>query len=65
MAYTVGPWGTRKNRENSLTFSVYNVYGRKNAYSVFFKQKAFEKVTAYRIAVLGTIFPAVTYNFKF
>ncbi len=64
-AYTIGPWGKKIGKENSITFSIYNVYARKNAYSVFFRQKAFQKITAYRLAVLGTMFPAVTYNFKF
>ena len=64
-AYTITPRKKKKNNENSYTFSVYNVYGRKNAYSVFFVQKPFQKVAAYRVAVLGTIFPAFTYNFKF
>lgn len=63
MAYTIGPWG--KKQGSSLTLSVYNVYARKNAFSVFFRQKAFQKITAYRLAVLGSIFPAITYNFKF
>ncbi len=64
-AYTIGPWGQNGYRENSLTLSIYNLYARKNAFSVFFRQKPFESIKAYRVAVLGTIFPAVTYNFKF
>lgn len=63
-AYTVGPWG-KKNTKHSLTVSVYNVYARKNAFSVFFRQNAFQKVRAYQIAVLGTTFPGITYNISF
>jgi hypothetical protein len=65
VAYTVGPWGKNDRWRNSLTLSVYNLYFRKNAFSVFFRQKPFSSVTAYRVAVLGSIFPAVTYDFKF
>ncbi len=65
LAYTVGPWGKRDRWRNSLTFSIYNLYFRKNAFSVFFRQNPFQNVKAYRVAVLGTMFPAVTYDFKF
>lgn len=65
LAYTYGPWGKKDRWRNSLTFSIYNLYFRKNAFSVFFRQNPFQSVTAYRVAVLGTMFPAVTYDFKF
>ena len=65
VSYTIGPWGNGEYRENSLTLSIYNVYARKNAFSVFFRQEPFQRVKAFRIAVLGSAFPAITYNFKF
>jgi hypothetical protein len=65
LAYSVGPWGKRDRWRNSLTLSIYNLYFRRNAFSVFFRQNPFSNVTAYRVAVLGTMFPAVTYDFKF
>ena len=46
--------------ESSWNFSVYNLYARKNAFSYNFGE---EGVT--RIAILGTIIPSVSYNFKF
>lgn len=64
-AYAIGPWGKRERWRNSLTFSIYNLYFRKNAFSVFFRQKPFQRVTAYRVAVLGSMFPAVTYDVAF
>ncbi len=66
IAYTIGPF-TGKNRksENRLVFSIYNLYSRKNAYSVFFRQRAFQRLSTFRIATLGSIFPSVTYNFTF
>ena len=45
-----------------LNFSLYNVYARKNPYSIFFKQ-SYGYSQAYRLAVLGTIVPSVTLTF--
>ena len=42
-------------------FSIYNVYGRQNPYSIFFNEFG----NAYNLSILGTIFPSLTYNFKF
>lgn len=50
-----------KKLKGEWVFSVYNVYGRKNPFSVYFRQSGF----AYQLSVLGTIFPSITYNFKF
>jgi len=45
---------------------LYNVYGRKNAYSVFFSQREDDPpVTPYKLAVLGIPFPSITFNLKF
>lgn len=41
-------------------FGIYNLYGRKNAYSVFFNSKG----SAFKMSILGTVFPSITYNFK-
>jgi TonB dependent receptor-like, beta-barrel/CarboxypepD_reg-like domain/TonB-dependent Receptor Plug Domain len=53
----------RKKREwtGEWTFSIFNVYGRKNAYSIIFNHYG----TASKLSVLGTIFPSFSYNFKF
>jgi hypothetical protein len=54
-----------KRFKGSWTFSVFNVYGRKNPYSVFFKPEfRGAQPQAYRLSVLGSIFPSLTYNFK-
>lgn len=45
--------------------SAYNVYARKNAYSVFFRQDEYGILKPYQLSVIGTIIPTVTYNFKF
>lgn len=64
-AYTLGQGHNRaKKFKTSWTFSLYNVYGRRNAFSVFFTQKPFQRPAANRLAVLGSIFPAITFNFE-
>ncbi|WP_157494002.1 TonB-dependent receptor [Fulvivirga imtechensis] len=50
----------QKSIDGEWVFSVYNIYGRKNPYSVFFTQRG----TAYKLSVLGSVFPSLTYNFK-
>ena len=49
---------------SSLTFSLYNVTGRKNAYSVYFKSEG-GKFQAYQLSIFGTVIPTLTYNIKF
>lgn len=51
--------------KNDLTFSVYNIYGRKNAFSIFYRQKDGSTVNALRLAVIGTAVPSITYGFQF
>ena len=59
----------RKNTdtyESSWTFSVYNVYGRKNAYTISFRESETNPGTteAVRLSLFRAI-PAITYNFHF
>jgi len=42
-------------------FSIYNVYARKNAYSIVFNKYGRAK----KLSILGNIFPSINYNFKF
>ncbi|HTF17534.1 MAG TPA: TonB-dependent receptor, partial [Chryseolinea sp.] len=42
-------------------FSIFNLYGRKNAYSISFDRYGKAK----KLSVLGTVFPSITYNFSF
>lgn len=66
LAYTFSRNAVRTRRfKGSLTISVYNLYFRRNAFSVFFKRVPSKPANAFRLAVLGTAFPAVTYNFEF
>ncbi|MCU0353388.1 MAG: TonB-dependent receptor [Cytophagales bacterium] len=58
---------TRRSREQSkyaiVTVGFYNVYARKNPYSIYFVQNVWTR--SYRLAVFGSIIPSVTYNFHF
>lgn len=56
----------RKKFESSWTFSVYNLYGRQNAYSIVFQNDPDNptKTQALQYALFRFV-PAVTYNFKF
>lgn len=55
---------TKKLTHNSWSFGVYNVTGRKNAYSVYFVQEN-GFIKGYQLSVFGTLIPFVTYNFRF
>ena len=52
--------------ECSWNFSIYNVYARKNAYSIDFRESETNpgQTEAVRMA-LFQIVPSITYNFKF
>jgi hypothetical protein len=59
--------GRKKKRfESSWTFSIYNLYGRENAYSIVFQNDPDDpsKTQALQYALFRFV-PAVTYNFKF
>lgn len=69
---TIDPNPYKKRRwQNTWVFSIYNLYSRTNAYSVFFKPKNdyiylyYNKVNAFQLSIFGSILPSITYNFKF
>lgn len=65
LAYTLGKgYDETKNFQTSWTISLYNVYGRKNAFSVYYTQAPDRSNVANRLAVLGTVFPAITFNIE-
>ncbi len=53
----------KKLNHGSWTVSIYNVLGRKNPYSVYFKLVD-KKVTGYRLSIFGQPIFTVSYNFK-
>ena len=63
-----------KLRKNSdyWVFGFYNVYARKNPFSIYFSQGTERPVTgqpietfATQVSIIGTIIPAISYNFNF
>jgi hypothetical protein len=48
----------------NLTFSVYNLLGRENPYSVYFKKEG-QVYKGYLLSVFGRAMPSVTFNFDF
>ncbi len=53
--------------ESEWVLSVYNAYNRRNPYSVYVRQNEENSLIteAVRFSVIGSVIPAVTYNFKF
>ncbi len=53
--------------EGEWVFSVYNVYNRRNPFSVYTRTNEDNalKTEAVRYSVIGNFIPAITYNFKF
>ncbi len=50
--------------QGDWTLSVYNVYGRKNAFSVYFDDVFGAPPQAYSLAIIGIPIPALSYSFK-
>jgi hypothetical protein len=53
----------KKFNHSSLTFTVYNVLGRRNPYSVFFQNEG-GVIKGYQMSIFGQPIFMVTYNFK-
>lgn len=47
----------------TLNFSIYNAYGRKNPFSVYFKRDRKGLPKAYQLAVIGSLIPAANLTF--
>ncbi|TWI84293.1 outer membrane receptor protein involved in Fe transport [Chitinophaga japonensis] len=59
--------GRQKKRwQGEWVFSLYNVYARRNAYTIYFQQNEDDpnKREAVRLSIIGSIMPGITYNFK-
>ncbi len=55
----------KKIWDGTWTLSVYNVYARKNPYSIFFKEVRPGILRPYRLAIIGTALPSISYSIKF
>ncbi|MEE9431775.1 MAG: TonB-dependent receptor [Melioribacteraceae bacterium] len=61
-------WILSKNKtsEMSLSFSIYNIYGRKNAYKISFRNNEDNYLNTEAVKLsLFSIVPAITFNFRF
>lgn len=54
-----------RRAHGTWVISVYNVYGRRNPYSVFFKSSSSGMPKPYELAIIGTVLPSISYNVKF
>jgi hypothetical protein len=57
---------SRKNQrwQGHWTFTVYNLYGRRNAYSIYYRTEG-QATNPYRLAIFAAPIPSLTYNFEF
>jgi len=55
----------KKLAHSSWSFSIYNLTGRDNVYSVYFVSDSNNKIKGYKLSVFSRPIPSITYNFKF
>jgi hypothetical protein len=54
----------KKLAHGSWTIGIYNLTGRKNVYSVFFRSEGAD-IRGYKMSIFGVPIPSLTYNFRF
>jgi hypothetical protein len=59
-----GSLRSRKIAHPKWTFSIYNVLGRQNVYSVYFENEN-GIISGYKLSVFGTAIPTLSYSFDF
>jgi len=65
IAYTFGEtWKKVKRFKSSWTFSIYNLYSRRNAFSIFYDNTGARKAVANKLSIIGNAFPSITFNFE-
>lgn len=64
--------GQRRKNEDYLVISLYNVYARRNPFSIYFSQADERpdpgepvRSMATQVSIIGSVIPAISYNFKF
>lgn len=50
---------------STITLGVYNITGRKNAYSIYYDTNSGSKIRGYKLSIFGAPIPYITYNIKF
>ncbi len=53
-----------KKIDGLLIFSIYNILGRNNAYSIFYENNE-DNINGYKLSIFGEPIPTVTYKFNF
>jgi len=54
----------KKLAHSSWTLAVYNLTGRRNPYSIYFKSQE-GHIKGYQLSIFGQPIPTITYNFRF
>ena len=54
-----------KRWQSEWVFSVYNVYSKRNPFSIYFREGENNTTEAVRLSVIGNFIPSISYNFKF
>lgn len=57
-------YSLKKKFKYSWNFTILNLYGRKNPYSVFFQQNKLEPLYAYKYSILGIVLPSLSLNIE-
>ena len=71
LSLTLNQLGKANRVNDRLVISIYNVYARHNPFSIYFSQgterqhSSGVKTSATQMSMIGTMVPAVSYNFKF
>ena len=55
---------SRKIAHPNWTFSIYNLLGRQNVYSIFFKNEN-NTINGYKLSIFGQAIPSLTFSFDF
>ncbi|MFA6769858.1 MAG: TonB-dependent receptor [Bacteroidales bacterium] len=50
---------------STITLGIYNVTGRKNAFSVYYDTSSGKKIQGYKLSIFGAPIPFINYNIKF
>jgi hypothetical protein len=66
LGITLDPKPNSKSN-SSWNFPIYNVLGRQNVYSIYFKSSTGlrNQARTYKLSILRAVIPSLTYNFKF
>lgn len=60
-----GNYKRKKIWDGTWTLSFYNLYARKNPYTIFFEDDGDGFLRPYQLSIIGTVLPSLSYSFKF